>query len=408
MSRSLSYLVTVIRGATGVAVLAFLASMVSAGASGAVPTSVVVSPLSTTDLPAGSTSSSPPQLQPGLCAGLNLPSAGPVTTAGFQTPQFDISEALTFSDTAGTIFNDLVNQYAACRVVRPVHGLNVRGSGRRLALPQVGDASQSFSFTLTVKTFPVAEDIFVFRKGQSCGVLEFVSSQGPLSPQQVESIASTAASKMGPSPAADPNHESASTLLNEACTDTFVAPAFRVQGHISPGLLDASFGATSEVITVRENTGQTLQVIKSGPSTYFDGNRAFWKSFIGNRRTASLIAGRWVDMTSDPKDVAPITNGLNRGGILSLCEIGGPATYVGNATVNGVEVIKIHQGSLGYSNTAYIETGPNPYVMRISANASKNESADIRFSSYGVQPDIAAPGNAISITRFIGNSGNTA
>jgi hypothetical protein len=407
-AETLSRLVMVVRSVTGMTLLVLLASMISAGPSGAASTTVVVSPLSTTDLPAGSTNSKPPQLQPGLCAGLNLPSVGPVTTVGFQTGQFDIEEALTISDNAGSTFNEVVNQYVACRVVRPVHGLNVRGTGRRLSLPQVGDTSQSFSFNLTVKGFPVHEDLVVFRRGLSCGVLEFVSPQGAVSSQQVASIASIAASKMGSSSVVDLNHEPASTLLNDACTATFVASAFRVEGHIGPGRLDVYFGSTSEVITVTEKGHQTLRAIKDGPSTYFQGNRSFWQSFIGSRRAASLIAGRWIDMTSDPKDVAGFLNSLNEGVILSLCDVGGSATYGASATDNGVKVITVHQNSKDFSSTVYIEDGSNPYVLRIAARAPKSDSGDIVFSDFGVQPDIAAPRGAIPISQFIGNSGTTA
>jgi hypothetical protein len=323
-----------------------------------------------------------------------------VTTVGFDTGQFDVEEALTFSDNAGSSFNELVNQYAACPVVRPVHGLNVHGSGSRLSLPQVGDASQSFSFNLTIKGFAVNEDIVVFRRGLSCGVLEFVSSQGPMSSQQVASIASVAASKTGSPSSVDLKHESAVSLLNDACTATFVASALRVQGHITPGRLDVYFGSTGELITVTVKGDQTLTAIKDGPSTYFRANRSFWQSLISNRRAVSLIAGRWIDMTSEPKDVAGITNSLDESVILSLCEGGGPATYVGSATVNGAKVIKVHQESTNLSNTVYI--------LRITARESENQSADIDLSDFGVQPEIVAPSGAIPISQFTSSSGNTA
>jgi hypothetical protein len=76
-----------------------------------------------------------------------------------------------------------------------------------------------------------------------------------------------------------------------------------------------------------------------------------------------------------------------------------------SATVDGV---KVHQDSRDFSNTVYIKDGSTPYVLRITARASKTESGDIVFSDFGVQPEIAAPLGAIPISQFIGNSGNTA
>ena len=404
------------RLATGVALLVFLASLVGAAPSGGTLPNAVVMPLSTTDLPAGSTSSKPPQLQDGLCAGLNLPPSGPVTTAGFQTGQFVLEEALTLSDAVGSTFNDLVNQYAACRVVRPVHGLNVRGTGRRLSLPQVGDESQSFSFSLTVNGSPVNEDLVVFRTDLSCGVLEFVSSSGPVSPQQVASIASIAASKTG-SPTflpAGSKHVSATVLLSDACNATFFATAFRSQGHLTYGndamRIDAYFGSAGGLLTLTEHGDQTFSLIMNGPSIYLKGNRAFWQMWTSNSRTVSPHPGRWLDMTSDKKDVTDLS--VNKGTVLSGCGAGESATYTGNAAVNGVKVYKVLQNWSGESDTYYIEKGSTPYILRITGRQSRKNIGDLVLSDYGVQPDTSAPPGAIPFpdvgsTGSTGSSGNT-
>jgi hypothetical protein len=395
--------VTVFRLATGVALTLFLASVISAAPSGGTPTTVVVRPLSTTDLPAGFTSFHP-TLQSGLCAGLNLPTTGPDTTVGFQSLALTIQEGLSLSDAVGIAFNELVTQYAACRVVRPVRGLNVHGSGRRLSLPQVGDQSQAFSFSLTLKGDHINEDLVVFRKGLSCGVLEFVSS-GPLSLQQVESISSIASSKTGSSSvlSAGSNRASASTLLSDACNATFLASAFRVQGHVmtggTSGSLDVYFGSAGELINFTQKGDQSVRIIVNGPSSYIEANRTFWQSLTKSSRAASLAAGHWIDMSSDKKDADSITNALSKGGILAGCGAGS-TTYAGSTAVNGVKVIKIHQDWSDESDTYYVEIGPTPYILRIAASPSKKNSGDLVFSDYGVQPDTAAPRGAIPISQL--------
>lgn len=92
------------------------------------------------------------------------------------------------------MFDQLDKHYLACKSIEPLKYLKVSGTGKKLSVFQIGDQSQGFKFELRIKGFNVNEDLIIFRKSLACGVLEFLSV-GPLDLQQVESIASIAASK---------------------------------------------------------------------------------------------------------------------------------------------------------------------------------------------------------------------
>jgi hypothetical protein len=146
--------------------------------------------------------------------------------------------------------------------------------------------------------------------------------------------------------AADSKSLSAPTLLNHACSTTLAAPAFRGQGRITTGgkaiNLDTYFASAGDLMTVTQNEDQTIDLIINGPSTYMKDNKPFWLSVTKDSGATSLLADRWIDMTSDHKDVASMTKDLTKKALLSQCGRGSSATYVGHATVNGIKVSKVH------------------------------------------------------------------
>jgi hypothetical protein len=212
--------------------------------------------------------------------------------------------------------------------------------------------------------------------------------------------------------AAGSNHEPASKLLSDACRATLGASAFRIQGHVNEDgtllSIDLGWGSTSKLINFTERGGQTVNVMIIGPSTYFKANRSFWQSQTKNAAASSRLAGRWIDVTADKKDAASMTKDFTKQALLSSCNGGeSSATYVGKATVNGVKVTKVHANSSNESDTYYIENGSTPYILRLSGSPTQKNSGDVVFSSYGVQPNAAAPAGAIPISQILGNSGST-
>jgi hypothetical protein len=113
------------------------------------------------------------------------------------------------------------------------------------------------------------------------------------------------------------------------------------------------------------------------------------------------MADRWIDVTSVKKIAAGITKKFNRKKFpLPQCGQGWSTAYVGNATVNGIKVIKIHQTSIHESDTYYIESGLTPYILRFTASGWQATSGDLVFGDYGVEPDTSAPPGAIPISEF--------
>ena len=199
------------------------------------------------------------------------------------------------------------------------------------------------------------------------------------------------------------SHESAPQLLRAACSATLGASAFRAQGHVTTGgstvTVDVYFGSGGELLTLTQHRNQTFHAIQNGPSTYIKGNGPFWRS-AGGGGAASVLANRWIDMTSDQKDAASFTQEVSKGSILSQCGGGSSATYAGHATLDGTRVTKIHQDSSRESNTYYVERGTTPYVLRIAGNPSAKQTGDLVFSDYGVQPDTAPPAGSTPISQF--------
>ena len=147
-------------------------------------TTVIARPLSTSDLPSGFKIISAP-LTPQICAGLNIPTTiGRHESIGFQSNVLTITEALAVSNTPGSMFDQMDKHYLACKSIKPLKYLKISGTGKKLSVHQIGDQSQGFKFELTIKGFNVNEDLIIFRKSLTCGVLEFLSV-GPLDLQQV-------------------------------------------------------------------------------------------------------------------------------------------------------------------------------------------------------------------------------
>jgi hypothetical protein len=139
-----------------------------------------------------------------------------------------------------------------------------------------------------------------------------------------------------------------------------------------------------------------------------EGNRSFWLSETKNPGAASFAAGRWIDMTSDQKDTAVIIKNFSKRAILPPCGGVGPTTYAGKAVVNGVKTYKLQQEGAGNEpDSAYVASGPIPYLLKVSLSPGQSDSGDLVFSDYGVQPDTAAPPGALPISQLSGNSGNT-
>ena len=197
---------------------------------------------------------------------------------------------------------------------------------------------------------------------------------------------------------------SASTLLRRACSATLAAPAFRGQGRIVTGgksiTIDIYFGSAGDLMTLTQNGDQTINLITNGPSTYLKGNKPFWQSATKDSGAASLFADRWIDMTSDHKDVASMTKDLNKQSVLSQCGGGSSATYLGYATLNGIKAREVRQVSPHETDTYYIENAPTPYILKVAGSPSQKNSGGLVFSDYGVQPETSEPPGAISISSL--------
>ena len=219
----------------------------------------------------------------------------------------------------------------------------------------------------------------------------------------------TAALSLGSSSAlaAGSKSVSAATLLHHACSDTLAATAFDVQGPVkiggSPLSINVHFGSAGNVMTVTEKGDQTFSIITNGTSSYVKANHAFLQAELGAKDSgvATLLAGRWLDMTSDKKDFSSMSKQISKKSLLAQCGEGGSASYVGHATINGIMVTKVHQLANEESDMYYIEGGSTPYILRVTGGASSQKnSGDLIFSDYGVQPDTSEPPGTIPLSSL--------
>lgn len=206
--------------------------------------------------------------------------------------------------------------------------------------------------------------------------------------------------------AAGSHQVSASTLLSRACTVTAASWVFRMKVHTTSGGAQVSediyFDPWGGLITITEKGDQTFHLIQNFTSTYIEGNRAYWDA--RRPEIASIAANRWIDVTSNKKFAASVTNLFQKKGDIP-CGSTGQAWYVGKGVFNGVKVIKVLDDNL---DTIYIERGTTPYILRVSGSGiAGGPSSVLVFSDYGVLPDDAAPPGAIPISELLGNKVNT-
>jgi hypothetical protein len=167
--------------------------------------------------------------------------------------------------------------------------------------------------------------------------------------------------------------------MKDAYGATLGASAFRVQGHVNDDntamVVDVYFDSAGSLVTVTEHKDRTINLILDGPSLYMKANLPFGSL----RRTTRRLRH-------------PVQNCARSS-----------SRYVGTATVHGLKAVKIHPSSGKESDTYYIKSGPTPYILRVTGSSSQNQSGDISFNDYGIQPDTAAPLGAIPFS----NSGST-
>ncbi|HTU36697.1 MAG TPA: hypothetical protein VMF35_01705 [Acidimicrobiales bacterium] len=163
----------------------------------AAATPAVSRPLAVSDLPPGFKEQGVPLLS-APCSEIFLPKDAPHhVVVGFSSPAMVIEEALTSTAGARAVYGELASRYSGCRSIplTKSNGSRLSGTGTRLASPSVGDQSRAFLFHLVVNGYTVNDEVVIFRKGQTCGVVTFISEDA-LSQPSVELVSALAASKV--------------------------------------------------------------------------------------------------------------------------------------------------------------------------------------------------------------------
>lgn len=193
--------------------------------------------------------------------------------------------------------------------------------------------------------------------------------------------------------------KSAAQVVADARQAATSASSVHISGHIvdngAPLTIDLTIvkgkGGTG---TLAEN-GLTFRLVRVGDSVYINGSEAFLRSIAGAGAAAALH-GRWLKGSATIGPLAPLS-GLTDTQKLFGSALGQHGTLAnrGETTYQGQKVVEIDDTTEG--GKLYVAAQGTPYPVALTG--SKQQGA-LRFDSWGAGATLAAPKNAIDLSRL--------
>jgi len=147
--------------------------------------------------------------------------------------------------------------------------------------------------------------------------------------------------------------------------------------------------------TITEH-GLSFQLIEVNETIYINGSPEFYEHF-GGPAAAELFKGKWLKAPANSSEFATFSSLTNLQTLLgSQLEHHGKLTVTGTSTVNGQEVVGLHDASRG--GTLYIATTGKPYPVEITNSGS--EGGTIKFDRWNEPVTLTPPSNAIDINQL--------
>ena len=225
-------------------------------------------------------------------------------------------------------------------------------------------------------------------------------------PPAATSTASSASSSSTTATSAPAGNGVAALPVNELFAHTRAALAAASTVHVAA---DVGAGADRTVITasVRGNQGATGTVklgaatmgfLRLGNTVYLHADEANWRTFGADPDGAALLAGKYVIMPDNGKDLGPLVEFTSMRGLAAFFTTppGTPRVAVDwpKATVRGQQAIRI--GDLTEGAIFVATVGP-PYPLRLQSTNPKDRSL-IDLSDYNRPVTLTKPPASQTLT----------
>jgi len=178
--------------------------------------------------------------------------------------------------------------------------------------------------------------------------------------------------------------------------------------HIESKLAQARIASTIDVDAASSHGARgkisfgpiAYEMILVGDTAYFKGSTALYSQLVGSAAAARLPKGAWLKGSATTGQLGALASSVEQDKLLArLLESSGDLAKGANTTVNGQKVVEIKEaGHVLFTASLYIATTGKPYPIEIAKRG--REHGQITFSRWGEPVSLAAPANAVDISRL--------
>jgi hypothetical protein len=192
-------------------------------------------------------------------------------------------------------------------------------------------------------------------------------------------------------------------VLADAKAAASSASSAHVSGHIvsggTPITLDLSIARGKGATGSMSMNGLSFQLVRVDDTVYIQGSDEFYKHFAGSA-IAQLLHGKWIKAPASKGQLAPLESLTDTGKLFGkVASSHGKLANDGNKTYNGQQVVVIRDTS--DNSKLYVAATGTPYPVAL-VGGKKGQTGTITFSDWNKPVTVAAPKNAIDISKFGG------
>jgi hypothetical protein len=143
--------------------------------------------------------------------------------------------------------------------------------------------------------------------------------------------------------------------------------------------------------------GLSFKIVVLKHEVYINGSPGFWKHF-GGTTAAQVFQGKWLKAPASGQ-FASLAQLSNLHALLStVLSTHGSLVKTGTSTINGESAVGVRDTTQG--GTLYVATTGKPYPLEILKSGA--QGGRIVLNDFNQSVSLAAPANAIDITKFSG------
>jgi hypothetical protein len=190
----------------------------------------------------------------------------------------------------------------------------------------------------------------------------------------------------------------AAAILADAKVATGGAQTLRISGTVKEDgktmSLDLVSGHGSGGGTIRRD-GSTIRIVVHPPNVYLKADAASWTKLAGTPAAGQLLAGKWLQTTTDDSDFGSFAKLLDASALADGITSTGAVTKGKTTTYRGKKAIPLVDGD--ENGTLYVAATGAPYILGVVGSGSK-QGSEIRFTQYDTAKIPAEPSNSISVS----------